>query len=158
MNGDKAKAVYRPETLTTSLIASCGIDCGVCMARLRPKNRCPGCHDMEKKRRAYVRKCVLRSCAKRKGNSCFACPRPYCPRLRRLDKRYRENYGTSPIANLAFMKANGKRAFVAGEKAKWTCARCGSLLSMHRAACPQCGATREIGAVPPAAIDKGGGR
>ncbi len=155
MNVDKAKAMFRPESLKTSLIAPCGIDCGVCMARLREKNPCLGCRDIEKK--PYVRTCVLRTCAERKGDSCVACPKPYCPRLRRLDKRYREHYGTSPIANIAFMKANGKRAFVENEKTKWACRRCGSLLSMHRAACPRCGAVRIITAVP-APVREGGRR
>jgi hypothetical protein len=157
MNADETKAMFLPESLKTSLIAPCGIDCGVCMARLREKNPCPGCRDMEKKRRAYVRKCVLRDCSGRKGDSCRACPKPYCRRLVQLDRRYRENYGTSPIANLVFMKAYGTRAFTENEKAKWTCRRCGSLLTMHRAACPQCGAVLKITVVP-APVREGGKR
>lgn len=37
------------ERINRNLIAPCGMNCGVCIAYLREKNRCQGCWKAEKK-------------------------------------------------------------------------------------------------------------
>jgi uncharacterized radical SAM superfamily Fe-S cluster-containing enzyme len=40
-----------------SLIAPCGMNCSICSAYLREKNKCPGCRLMNIE---YCKKCIIR--------------------------------------------------------------------------------------------------
>jgi hypothetical protein len=125
--------------LMRALIAPCGINCGVCAAYLRVKNRCAGC-------RATLawRKCRIRDCDERRPGEkfCFKCPKFPCAWVRHLDKRYRTKYGASMIENQRAIAAGGINRFVAAEKRKWACRGCGKTLCMHRPSCVFCGAAR----------------
>ncbi len=44
-----------------SLIAPCGMNCGLCYAYLREKNKCPGCRLFNKKEPVSIAKCRIKN-------------------------------------------------------------------------------------------------
>jgi len=104
--------------MKSSLIAPCGMNCGLCYAYLREKNKCPGCFVGRKVNGGCI-KCAVKLCKERKGEYCFDCDKFPCDRLKRMDKRYKEKYGMSEIENLENIKKNGIKAFIKNEKKKW---------------------------------------
>ena len=101
------------------LIAACGMNCMICKAHLREKNRCPGCNYLEEKRPKTRTKCMMRRCAKRSGRFCYDCKDFPCEILVRLDKRYRAKYGMSEIENLEYIRDKGIKKFIEKESEKW---------------------------------------
>jgi len=125
------------------LIAPCGMDCGGCIGYLREKNTCPGCMVGEGPTSKYCRECIIRNCpqiASNESGFCYECEKYPCPRLKRLDKRYRNKYHMSMLENLDAIKTKGLQAFVKQNTERWTCAECGARLSVHRVKCLECGA------------------
>lgn len=102
-----------------SVIAPCGMNCGVCSGHLRPKQRCPGCNAGGEGLPAYCATCRMRLCEERTGPFCFDCAGFPCARLRRLDRRYRARYGMSEIENLACIRDHGIERFLENEHARW---------------------------------------
>ena len=102
-----------------NIIAPCGMNCGICKAHLREKNRCPGCNDIGPSHPKTRVNCRLRLCEKRKGEFCRDCEEFPCDRLRRLDNRYRARYGISEIENLEYIGNHGIKKFIAAEVKKW---------------------------------------
>lgn len=94
-----------------NLIAPCGMNCGLCKAYLRAKNKCPGCFSGRKVNGKLI-KCGRRLCKKRTGDYCFECSEFPCKSIKTLDERYRAKYGMSPIENLVYIKANGIEHFL----------------------------------------------
>ena len=125
-----------------ALIAPCGINCGLCYAFLRSRNKCPGCRaDDRGKTKARV-VCKIKNCKARSGKArgfCTSCESFPCDRLKRLDKRYRAKYGMSLVENLRSIETDGLRKFVETERAKWSCLGCGETICVHEAACQGCG-------------------
>jgi hypothetical protein len=129
------------------LIAPCGMNCAVCSAYLAMK------HDLKKSgiMRMYCAGCRPRgkNCAfmkkscDRLGNGlvkyCYECPDFPCPRLKRLDKRYRTFYRMSMVENLEYIKENGVKKFLEREEAKWRCPECGGVVCCHNGICFSCG-------------------
>ncbi len=107
--------------ITQSLIAPCGMNCGICKAYLREKNPCHGCNDAGQNKPETRINCRLRVCNKRTGRFCCDCKEFPCDRLRHLDTRYRTRYGMSEIENLEYIRKNGIRKFVAAERKRWIC-------------------------------------
>ena len=133
--------------ITISLIAPCGMNCGICLGHMREKNVCPGCSSKSNNKPSYCTRCSIYNCDLRKKMNikyCFSCSRYPCRRLRDLDKRYRSKNGMSMIHNLENIRKYGIRKFVREEKEKWKCVNCGSLLCVHRNFCLSCGAERKI--------------
>jgi len=142
-----------------SLIAPCGMDCAICMAHLREKNRCPGCRSPH---RQHHMNCHIFSCAERAGRHCNTCAEFPCGRLLQLDKRYRTKYRMSMLSNLEAIGLQGIRRFVVTERERWTCRACGGTIDVHRGCCSSCGKEREIeaeiaGPVPFATVNEGPG-
>jgi len=132
-------------TLKSSLIAPCGMDCAICLAFLRPRNKCPGCRGPDAGKPPSRWDCGIKKCAtfeESKARFCYACDAFPCDRLKRLDKRYRTRYGMSMIENLEHIKADGIRRFLKGEEARWTCPSCGGTICVHRGCCFSCGKER----------------
>jgi len=109
--------------MNPSLIAPCGMNCNLCIAHLREKNKCPGCRiciDDKPKTRTG---CIIKNCKILKDNDlkyCSnICEKYPCQRLKHLDKRYKSKYAMSMIHNLEFIKENGLRKFLKNEKQKW---------------------------------------
>jgi len=117
-----------------NLIAPCGINCGVCRAHLREKNRCPGCKNSPTLK--SCQNCKIKLCNKRKGEYCLpraesrgGCADFPCERLKHLDKRYREKYGMSEIENLEFIKKHGIEKFLRNQIKKYICNK--GILCVH---------------------------
>lgn len=123
------------------MIAPCGMNCGTCIAFMRPKNTCPGCHVESATKNVSCVNCIIINCEllKKTGSGfCYECGSYPCLRLKQLDKRYRTRYGTSFLDNLKRIRENGIESFLAFEQQRRTCPQCGSSLSVHRNSCLVC--------------------
>ena len=124
------------------LIAPCGMNCGICLAYLREKAKCPGCRGEDAGKNASCIGCKIKNCASLRESGaryCFACAKYPCERVKHLDKRYRTRYGMSMIENLENIRRNGVRKFLETERGRWACPKCGGVVCVHREICPQCG-------------------
>jgi hypothetical protein len=118
------------------LIAPCGMNCGICVAHLREKNKCPGCRGSDKDKNISCVRCKIKNCSKlKKINSkfCFACKIFPCERILHLDKRYRTRYNMSMIENLGYIKDNGIRKFIKSENKRWKCPQ--GVICVHNKKC-----------------------
>lgn len=128
--------------MNEELIAPCGMNCGICMAYLREKNKCPGCASLDPYLRSYRRKCTVRNCETIKSNQsgfCYECSVFPCRRLKQLDKRYTTKYHTSMLENLEMIKNKSIEALLTREEEKWKCPECGGVISCHNGICYSCG-------------------
>ena len=125
-----------------SLIAPCGMNCSVCMAFLREKNKCLGCRAPDMGKSVSILRCRIKNCESIKSGNikfCISCDSFPCKRLKDLDKRYRTKYHMSMIENLGNIKRLGIRAFLKREKMRWQCSACGGTVCVHRGYCFGCG-------------------
>lgn len=126
-----------------SMIAPCGMNCALCYAHLREKNKCDGCRSKDDpKMPASCLRCIIRSCdARTDGESdyCFVCTKYPCKRLKELDKRYRTKYAMSMLENLSAISTRGMYEFLRQQRQRWTCADCGGVICVHRGYCGTCG-------------------
>jgi hypothetical protein len=128
-----------------SLIAPCGMNCGICMAYLRDKNHCPGCRGSDINKAASCLNCRIKNCEFikiQKAKYCFECKNIPCDKLKHLDKRYRTKYNMSMLENLENIKKNGIRKFVQKEEIRWACPDCGGTINVHRKLCSACGKSK----------------
>ena len=124
------------------LIAPCGMNCAICKAYLREKNKCPGCRVKDDNKAKSCKNCVIINCEvlqKNNFNYCFKCSKIPCTRLKNLDKRYRSKYNMSMLENLIYIEDKGIEAFLEKEKQKWECPRCGGVVTCHGGVCFSCG-------------------
>jgi ribosomal protein S27AE len=128
-------------TFDRSLIAPCGINCGTCMAYLRPRNKCFGCRvDFDSKRKT-CNECKIKNCDLLTRTSlefCYECGIFPCEKMKHIDKRYKSKYRASLIQNLVSIRDIGITSFLKNEGKKWTCPKCGSTLSVHYDKCLKC--------------------
>lgn len=125
-----------------SLIAPCGMNCGVCMAYLRERNRCQGCRGPDDNKPVSRRECRIKRCEffrDGKNQFCFECDSFPCDKRKNLDKRYRTKYHTDLVGNLKTIQESGISVFLENEKVKWTCSKCGGTICIHRGYCYSCG-------------------
>ncbi len=130
-----------PDTIRTTLIAPCGMNCRLCIAYVREKNICPGCRGDDSVKSKSCLHCRIKNCeliVRGKVRYCFSCTSFPCQRLKHLDRRYRTKYGMSMLENLQSIRDVGVRRFVKEERAKWTCPGCGELLCVHKPHCLVC--------------------
>lgn len=123
------------------LIAPCGMNCGVCIAYLREKNRCPGCRGTNDNKPITRLRCKIKTCEVFKNGKvkfCYHCDNFPCDNLNRLDKRYRTKYNMSMIENLEYIKNFGTKKFLKNEKLRWTCPKCGGTICVHKGYCLDC--------------------
>lgn len=128
--------------IKTALIAPCGMNCAICSSQFRPIKTCGGCNNDNAQKPKYCSTCIIKNCPERlkgKFRFCFQCDTFPCPRLKRLDKRYRTTYRMSMLENLQNIKENGIRKHIDSERIKWTCSKCGQLLCVHKKTCLYCG-------------------
>jgi hypothetical protein len=112
-----------------TLVAPCGMNCGVCRAYLRPKHPCRGCADAEQNLPKSRENCRMRLCTERTGRFCYDCAGFPCDRLKHLDRRYRTRYGMSEIENLECIRDHGIERFLENERARWVSDR--GVLCVH---------------------------
>ena len=120
--------------LKEEYIASCGINCMICLGYLRTKNTCPGCKKISSK-------CVIQNCKELNDNSltyCYECNKFPCQRLKQLDNRYKTQYKYSVIDSLLKIKKDGIGGFINNERKKWICHECGGVICIHRGYCTEC--------------------
>lgn len=125
-----------------SLIAPCGMNCGICMAYVRARNKCPGCREADTKKPITRIRCKIKNCGifqKDGVKFCFECRNYPCNNLKHLDNRYRTKYDMSMIDNLEYIKDHGMRKFLKNEDVRWTCPHCGGKICVHRGTCVECG-------------------
>ncbi len=124
------------------LVAPCGMNCCICMAYLREKNKCPGCRGTDVGKPITRVKCKIKTCEilkKSKLEFCFECEKFPCDDLKHLDKRYRTKYNMSMIENLENIKKLGIGEFLRNEKIRWACTECGGTICVHKGNCYNCG-------------------
>jgi hypothetical protein len=129
-----------------SLIAPCGMNCGVCMAYLREKNACTGCRGVNTYKPVTRVRCKIKNCKIfRSGNAtfCFECGNFPCDNLKHLDTRYRTKYDMSMIENLGNIRDDGIRKFIKNEDVRWACTNCGGTICVHKGFCIECGAKKQ---------------
>lgn len=123
-----------------TLLAPCGIDCGICSGYLREKNRCPGCLNATETTLKHIFTCSKKICAESQGITyCYECKKFPCYNLKKLEKRYSTQYGESPVNNGIFVRDFGLEAFKKSQLLRWTCQNCGEGLNVHKSKCPGCG-------------------
>lgn len=138
-------SVKYPDSLRPEMIAPCGMNCGLCTRQFRSKDTCAGCRGNQESLPTYCTVCRIRNCdefADGAAAFCFECARFPCPRLRRLDLRYRTKYGMSMIENLESIQANGLARFISTERKRWACPECGGVICVHKHECVYCGHAR----------------
>jgi hypothetical protein len=133
------------KSISTELIAPCGMNCGVCMAYLRKKDKCPCCRAPDTNKKITCFRCKIKTCGffqEGKAKFCFECANFPCDRLKHLDKRYRTKYNMSMIENLKNIKLLGIKKFTKNENIRWTCPKCFGTICVHKGLCINCGAKR----------------
>jgi hypothetical protein len=131
----------------SSLIACCGMNCGICLAYLREKNKCPGCRAEDINKAVSCVRCKIKNCVilrKSKARFCFKCLKFPCAKIEHLDKRYRTRYYMSMIENLGYIKRSGITKFIRNEKNRWACPECGGTICVHKGYCFSCGKKAEV--------------
>jgi hypothetical protein len=134
-----------PEVIDPTMIAACGMNCAICSGFLRDsreKNVCPGCNGDDARKPQSCAACRIKNCPELEDAElafCFVCAKYPCPRMKRLDKRYRTKYGMSMLENLASISEPGLDEFVARERVRWTCPGCGGVICAHKPECVYCG-------------------
>lgn len=124
------------------LIAPCGMNCGICIAHMRDKNKCFGCNSESGYKASSCINCIIKNCEHIKSSEsgfCYDCEKYPCKRLKQLDKRYRTKYRMSMIENLDTIRKFGMAEFLKSENEKWKCTNCGARVSAHRNNCLSCG-------------------
>ena len=127
------------------IMAPCGMNCSVCMAYLRSRNKCTGCRGIDDNKPITRTKCRIKTCSHLKEEGidfCYKCADYPCERLKHLDKRYSTKYNMSMIDNLEVIKKGGLGKFIRNENKKWTCSKCGGTICVHKGYCINCGELR----------------
>jgi len=122
--------------MKSSHIAPCGMNCALCYAFQREKNKCYGCNS-DNITMNYCKVCKIKNCDEL-NKYCFKCDNFPCQRLKQLDKRYKTKYNMSMIENLKYVKENGIRDFINKEKDKWKCEKCNNYICVHKNYCINC--------------------
>ena len=109
--------------ILASLIAPCGLNCGICVAHLWGRNRCAGCNTDSPYKPKHCFSCGIKTCDQKPDISsyCFDCSKYPCTRLKELDQRYITKYGMSPMDNLDEINKLGLKKFMKLENTRWVC-------------------------------------
>ena len=129
-----------------SLVAPCGMDCGVCDKFLAyshqiPKKQggishCRGCRPTNKKCGYIKQKCITG-----KINEiyfCFECDIFPCDNLKKIVKGYKERYNFDFIENLYSIQSQGLDWFINKQIEKHKCMICGDIICIHNLKCYSC--------------------
>ncbi|PKM63251.1 MAG: hypothetical protein CVU97_01110 [Firmicutes bacterium HGW-Firmicutes-21] len=132
------------QEMTENLIAPCGMNCKLCYAYQREKNKCKGCRSNNEFVPNSCIRCIIRNCPVIKNNVsgfCYECEKYPCRRLKDLDKRYRTKYHMSMLENLEIIKNHGINSLLNQEEKRWICLKCGNVICVHKNACQVCKST-----------------
>jgi hypothetical protein len=129
-----------PGEILVTMLAPCGINCGVCYMYLKKKKPCLGCRGQDVAKPEHCRKCKTKDCSIGQGiGFCFNCSSYPCATIKRLDKSYRQRYQVSLIDNAVRLKKVGAEQYLKEEREKWTCIDCEGVISLHDRVCSECG-------------------
>ena len=134
---------------TADMIGPCGLDCSLCMMAQAKEKPCPGCRGPAENKFFYCSEiCGIMKCAKLKEHHyafCDECPDFPCEDVMEKENRYQGEYPLKepPLENLRLIREKGMEAFLAEERARWSCAECGGAVSVHTGLCRDCGAKHE---------------
>jgi hypothetical protein len=126
------------------LIAPCGMNCAICSRYLSyvnelKRSQCVGCRPRNKKCEYLFQKCTgLNKNSKGDAPFCFECEQYPCKQINRMDDRYRNNYKMSMKDNLECINIMGINNFIDEQYKKYSCAKCGGLISIHNRKCFKC--------------------
>ena len=129
------------ERFSAEMIAPCGINCRICRAYLREKNKCPGCREPDINKPVTRVICKIKNCDEFKKNNwdyCIKCKRFPCENMIKLDKRYRTRYNMSTIENLEYIRDNGMNKFLRKQEKTYQCPKCGGVICVHNRKCYSC--------------------
>lgn len=131
-----------PDKIEDPMLAPCGMNCAVCYKHVSIRKRgkaCGGCLVNDFGKPEHCRKCDIKSCAQGKGYvHCFKCAEFPCKLIKTMDKRYTDRYNVSLVENGKTANEKGVSAFLAEDRQKWTCSKCGGAFSLHDNACSEC--------------------
>ena len=126
--------------IAETMLAPCGIDCGVCYVHLKNKKPCLGCWGQDDSKPQHCRQCKIKVCAMEQGiDFCSSCSSFPCAIIKRLDKSYRQRYQVSLVDNALRQKRVGAKQHLSEEREKWMCVDCGGVISLHDRVCSECG-------------------
>ena len=127
------------EKIDTVMFATCGMSCLVCYKHCYHKKPCAGCLNSDMGKPEHCRKCKIKDCIKGKGLSyCFECPDYPCKLIKKLEKSYNKRYQASLMENSEFVRQHGLERFMEQQKEKYTCPKCGGMISIHDRECSEC--------------------
>jgi hypothetical protein len=128
------------KSFTSELIAPCGMNCSICIAYLREKNKCLGCRAVNKWKPVTRVRCRIKNCEHfpKLAKFCYKCKLFPCDKIKHIDKRYRTKYHMSMIENLTMIKKEGIKKFLEKDKKKWNCKNCGGVICCHNGLCYNC--------------------
>lgn len=128
-----------PEKIDPVMFALCGMNCMVCYKHCYHKKPCGGCRNSDKGKPEHCRKCRIKDCIREKGLVyCFECPEHPCRLIKNLERSYNRRYQTSLVGNSGFASRHGLEMFMEREKEKYTCPKCGGVISIHDRECSEC--------------------
>jgi ribosomal protein S27AE len=58
--------------------------------------------------------------------------------IKNLEKSYNKRYQTSLMTNSEFVRQHGLERFMEQQKEKYTCSKCGGIISIHDRECSEC--------------------
>lgn len=132
--------------MDSSLIAPCGMYCGLCSSYLahlhqvlRQRGKftyCTGCRPRNKTCSWLKRHCER--IEKQTVQYCFECPSYPCTPLEQLSSRYRTRYGLDFLQNLELVQGQGEEALLDALSDRYGCEQCGGLKSIHSGKCFTC--------------------
>ena len=126
------------------LIAPCGMNCAICSRYLSHLNnlkrsQCIGCRPSNKKCEYLFQKCTgINNNLEGNTSFCFECALYPCKQINRMDDRYRSNYNMSVKDNLECINNMGINKFIDEQFEKYSCSKCGGLISIHNRKCFKC--------------------
>lgn len=128
--------VYKLSTnIPSILIAPCVMNCAICMAFLRKRNKCVGCNVEYHEKANHCLVCKIKNCSERPEGSRFCFE---CTRLKQLDKRYRIKYSMSMIEYLNAIRDFGLDRFMEIENTRRVCPEWGNSICIHNRKCFKC--------------------
>lgn len=127
-----------------SMIAPCGMNCGVCPSHVRKTRQCDGCRGKDTYKPGYCVKCVIKDCEGRSDyDMCYLCGNFPCIGVQRMDARLKEKFDVGIIKNQQYIRQHGMEAFLDRERKKWTCGKCGGIIFSH-GRCSECGTESDL--------------
>lgn len=128
-----------PSEIEKNMFAPCGMNCKVCYKHCYHKKPCAGCFNSDKGKPEHCRKCKIKDCVhEHELTYCYECSSYPCVLIKRLEKSYNTRYNTSLMANSQIVKEAGLTAFMAQQKAAFTCPACNGVISIHDSECSEC--------------------